>query len=161
MTELAPIVVGIDGGDASVAALELAVREAGLRHSAVVAITCWPATDRRDGAGPLLCSTYDQAVELLEHVISQVQRRHPRSVPIIREVEQNIAGPALVSASRSAELVVLGSTTRGPFGHRHGRQTIEHCLLYAESPVVVVPWTAARLDELDIALDLHQTPAPS
>lgn len=156
MTELAPIVVGIDGGAASVAALELALREAQLRHTNVLALTCFPSRSRRDDAEPLLCSTYEQATELLEHVIELVQRRHPQSAQIIHEVEQNYAGPALVAASRSAELLVLGSTTRGPFGHHHRRNTLEYCLLYSEAPVVVVPWTPVVTDGPDIDLDRQQ-----
>ncbi|MET0821501.1 MAG: universal stress protein [Aeromicrobium sp.] len=158
MTEAAKIVVGIDGGDASVAALELAVHEAMLRATQVLAITCWPSTDRRDDAGPLPCSTDEEATAVLEHVVRLVQRRHPQAPPIVREVQQNFAGPALVAASRDAELLVLGSTTRGSFGRHHGRRTIEHCLLFAEAPVVIVPWTAAGLDQVDIELDLHREP---
>jgi nucleotide-binding universal stress UspA family protein len=161
MTDLAPIVVGIDGGPASVAALEFAVREAQLRRTSVLAVTCWPATDRRDDSGPLPASTQAQATGVLEHVIDTVELHHPHTVPIVREVQQAIPGPALVHASRHTELIVLGSTTRGPYGHHHGRKTIEHCMLYVQGPVAVVPWMAATLDQADIDIDLHQRPAPA
>lgn len=150
MSELAPIVVGIDGGDASVAALELAAHEADLRHVPVLAVTCWPSTDRRDGTGRLLCSTHDQASELLEHVIGLVQARRSHPSLIIREVVKDGAGPALVSASRHAELLVLGSTTTGPFGRHRGRATLEFCLSYAECPVAVVRTLPAAHEEHNV-----------
>lgn len=155
MSTTSSIVVGIDGGQASVAALEAALSEAELRGTTVTAVTCWPATDRRDDSGPLLCDTLEQATELLEHVVFEATRRDPDHVPVIRNVTQSDAGPALVEASRHAELVVLGSTTRGAHARLHGRKTIEHCLSYAASPVLVVPWTAASLDEIDIDVDLR------
>lgn len=155
MSVPAPIVVGIDGGPASIAALEFAVREARLRRTHVRALSCWPSEDRRDDSGPLLCSTHEQASEVLDHVIEQVRVRHPDAATIVREVDQNLPGPALVSASRHAQLLVLGSTTRGGHGRHHGRRTIEHCLLFAHGPVVIVPYTAAGLDETDIDVDLH------
>ncbi|MCD9198215.1 universal stress protein [Aeromicrobium wangtongii] len=159
MAELAPIVVGIDGGPASVAALEFALREAQLRRTSVEAISCWPATARRDDSSLMQCATQEQAAEVLEHVIDTVQLRHPHTVPIVRTVTQAIPGPALVHASRNSELIVLGSTTRGPYGHHHGRKTIEHCMLYGQGPVAVVPWLAATLDQADIDIDLHQRPS--
>lgn len=155
MTAEAPIVVGIDGGEASLAALEFALREAHLRRTHVRAVSCWPSTDRRDDSGPLLCETQEEAAELLEHVIERARLRNPDASTVVREVENNLAGPALVTASRHAQLVVLGSTTRGTYGHHHGRKTIEHCLLFAECPIVIVPYTTARLDEVDIDIDLH------
>lgn len=158
MTHLAPVVVGIDGGNASVAALEFAVREAQLRETHVRALTCWPTLDRSDDTSPLRCASYEQAAAILEETIAEVKQRHPHSVRIVLEVERSLAGPALVTASADAQLLVLGSTTRGSYGHRHGRKTIEHCLLFAHSPVVVVPWTAAGLDQTDIDIDLHHAP---
>ena len=151
------IVVGIDGGQASIAALEAALTEADLRHARVIAVTCWPAEDRRDDAGPLLCETHEQASEVLDHVIHEATRRLPQHPPIVREISQSYAGPTLVEASRHADLIVLGSTTRGVEGRHHGRATIEHCLRYSDSPVLVVPWTAASFDQIDIDIDLHQT----
>lgn len=150
------IVVGIDGGQASIAALEAALREAALRDTTVKAVTCWPANDRRDDAGPLPCDTYDQAAEVLEHVINEATRQDPDHPPIIRTISNSAARHALVEASRDAQLVVLGSTTRGTYGRHHGGRTIDHCLRHALSPVLVVPWSAASMNEADIDIDLHQ-----
>lgn len=151
-----PIVVGIDGGLASSAALQAAMREAELRQTEILAITCWPADGRRDDAGPLACDSHERATEILEHVIAEATHHDPNHVPIVREVSQSYSGPTLVAAARNAELLVLGSTDRGP-GKRHStHHTVEHCLRYSAAPVLVVPWTRATLDERDIEMDLRQ-----
>lgn len=156
MSHIAPVVVGVDGSEASVAALEYAVREAQLRKTPVRALICRPLSTVQDDTEISPCPTHAQTVELLEQLLGELQQRHPHSVPIIRDVAQNQAGPALVAASRNAELIVLGSTVRGPHRHsRHGR-TIDHCLAYSESPVLIVPWKATPLEQRDIDIDLHQ-----
>lgn len=151
-----PIVVGIDGGPASIAALRVAMREAELRETEVLAIICWPADGRHDDSSPLHCDSHERATEIIEHVVAEATHHDAHHVPIVREVSQSFAGPTLVAAARSAELLVVGSTERGP-GTRHStRHTVEHCLRYSPAPVVVVPWTLATLDERDIELDLNQ-----
>lgn len=151
-----PIVVGIDGGPASIAALQVAMREAELRHTEVLAIICWPADARGDDSGPLPCDSHEHATEIMEHVVAEATHRDPNHVPIVREVSQSFAGPTLVAAARNAEVLVLGSTDRGP-GTRHStHHTVEHCLRYSVAPVLVVPWTLASLDERDIEMDLPQ-----
>ena len=92
----------------------------------------------------------------MEHVVAEATHRDPNHVPIVREVSQSFAGPTLVAAARNAEVLVLGSTDRGP-GTRHStHHTVEHCLRYSVAPVLVVPWTLASLDERDIEMDLPQ-----
>src|SRR5215213_10603139 len=95
-----PIVVGIDGGPASVAALRVAMEEADLRQTDVHAIICWPADGRRDDSGPQRCDSHERATEMLEHVIAEATHHDPDHVPIIREVSQSFAGPTLVAAAR-------------------------------------------------------------
>ena len=151
-----PIVVGIDGGLASIAALRAAMREAELRQTEILAITCWPADGRRDDSGPVACDSHEQAAKILEHVIVEAAHHDQSHARIVREVSQSYAGPTLVAAARNAGLLVLGSTDRGP-GTRHStHHTVEHCLRYSAAPVLVVPWTVAGLDERDIEMDLRQ-----
>jgi nucleotide-binding universal stress UspA family protein len=151
-----PVVVGIDGGPASVAALQVAMREAELRQTEVLAIICWPADARGDDSAPVRCDSHEAATAILEHVIGEATHHDANHVPIVREVSQSYAGPTLVAAARNAELLVVGSTDRGP-GTRHStHHTVEHCLRYSVSPVLVAPWTLAVLEERDIETDLPQ-----
>ena len=151
-----PIVVGIDGGPASNAALQVAMREAALRQTEVHAIICWPADARVDDSAPTRCDSHERATRVLEHVIGEATRHDTNHVPIVREVSQSYAGPTLVAAARNAELVVVGSTDRGP-GTRHStHHTVEHCLRYSAAPVLVVPCSIAVLGEHDIEMDLPQ-----
>lgn len=156
-----PIVVGVDGGPASIAALQVAMREAALRQTEVLAITCWPSDGRRDDSGPFRCDSHELATEILEHVVAEATHHDPHHVPIVREVSQSFAGPTLVAAARKAELLVVGSTERGPGTRHSAHHTVEHCLRYSTAPVLVVPWTLAALDERDIELDLHRSPTGS
>lgn len=155
MTTAAPIVVGIDGGPASVSALEVAIQEARLRGIHVLAITCWPARNRRDDAGSPICRSAAEASDMLEDVIAEARLHKPGDVMIVREISQSLPAPALVSASGNAALLVLGSTTRGAGARHHGHHVINHCLRYSGSPVVVVPWTYAAFDELDFEIELQ------
>ncbi|KQX75848.1 universal stress protein [Aeromicrobium sp. Root472D3] len=135
MTALARVVVGVDGSESSADALELALREAHLRETHVLAVTCWPLAVHHDGSLTTLCATRGQAIELLEDVIVTVRLRHRHPALVLRQVDDDEPGRALVKASRGAELVVLGASRRdGP--------TVRHCLVHAEAPVVVVPRAA-------------------
>lgn len=151
-----PIVVGIDGGPASIAALQVAMKEAQLRQTEVLAIICWPADGRRDDSGPLPCDSHERAAEILEHVIAEATHHDSNSAPIVREVSQSYAGPTLVAAARNAELLVVGTTDRDPGTRYSTHHTVEHCLRYSVAPVLVVPWTLAALDERDIEMNLRQ-----
>ena len=154
-----PIVVGIDGGPASIAALQVAMREAALRRTEVHAIICWPADARGDDSAPTRCDSHERATQVLEHIIGEATRHDADHVSIIREVSQSYAGPTLVAAARNAEIVVVGSTDRGP-GTRHStHHTVEHCLRYSAAPVLVVPCTVAVLDEGAIEIDRQSSVA--
>ena len=134
----------------------MAIREAALRRSDVLAITCWPADARRDDSGPIRCDSHERATQILEHVIAEATHHDAGHATIVREVSQRFAGPSLVAAARSADLLVVGTTDRGP-GTRHTtHHTVEHCLRYSSAPVLVVPWTVATIDERDIEQDLPQ-----
>lgn len=152
-----PIVVGIDGGPASMAALQVAMKEAALRQTEVRAIICWPADARADDSSPRSCDSHQRAAEILEHVIAEATHHDPRHVPIVREVSRSVAGSTLVAAARRAELLVLGSTDRGRDGRHGTRRIVEHCIRHSAAPVLVVPWTLAGWDERDIELDLPQS----
>lgn len=146
------IVVGIDGGHASVAALELALEEASLRNAQVRAITCWPADVPGDDLNSLRCNSQESASQVLEQVVAEATRRNPGHVPVVREISQSFAGPTLVAAARNADLLVVGSTSReaGIRGQRH--PTIEYCLYYSSTPLLVAPCSILPVNDLAMEL---------
>lgn len=146
------VIVGIDGGLASVAALEAAVAEATLRDADLVAVICWPARVRREDGRPFRCESAEEAAEILEEVISLASVSLDKTT-IERRVVAGRAGLSLVGLSYGANLVVLGSLGTGL--HARGA-TLDHCLRFAACPVLVVPWTATTaFRPTDMDMDLH------
>ena len=103
-----PVVVGVTGTSAGLAAVRLAAREAvsrGLRLRIVHAFT-WPSP-QPPGAGP----DHDRARRAAKRVISEAVLTAQRSTPGVRVSGQLLDGPAervLLHQARMAELLVLG-----------------------------------------------------
>lgn len=149
-----PIVVGVDGSNASSAALRWAAEEARLRFAPLVAVHAWsfvPAQPIGD-PGMLAVPAGDIAGQLeaegnwaraiLTEAVAEVLGDEP-GLEIEQRLVEGDPGDALVGASDSAELVVVGS---------HGRSGIRAALLgsvsrhvasHAACPVVVVKAPAA------------------
>ena len=133
------IIVGFDGSDASIAALEWALDEAGHRGSTVEAIHAWsvPPSD------PYLPLAVDRdvfrsgAVAVLAHAVDLVAARAdpPPFVPTL--VEGSPAGE-LVHASEGAELLVVGSDDGGGLAELLLGSVTRKVLHRARCPVVVV-----------------------
>ncbi|MDE3086175.1 MAG: universal stress protein, partial [Acidobacteriota bacterium] len=134
-----PVVVGVDGSEASRGALAWALAEARLRGAPVVAVSAWhypfemaasayavppPEGDMRQWAGEVL----DEALASLD----------VDGVPVERVVENGPAVLVLMGRARGAQLLVVG--TRG-----HSRvtglflgSTSQYLAVHAPCPVVVV-----------------------
>jgi nucleotide-binding universal stress UspA family protein len=143
------IVVGVDGSDASRVALRWAAEEAKLRSAPLVAIHAWSfvppqpigdpgmlAVPAGDLAGQLSAESdaarmgLDQAVEDALGAESGVE--------LERKLVEGDAGEALVAASKSAELVVVGSHGRSGFKAALLGSVSRHVVDHAACPVVVV-----------------------
>lgn len=143
-----PIVIGVDGSDASSAALRWAAEEARLRSSPLVAVYAWafvPVQPIGD-PGMLAVPTGDIAGQLdaesaaaREVLAGAVAAALPRSG---LEVEQRLVegdpGDALVAASKDAELVVVGSHGRSGLRAALLGSVSRHVATHAACPVVVV-----------------------
>jgi nucleotide-binding universal stress UspA family protein len=117
------IVVGVDGSEASAAALRWAAEEARLRSAPLVAVYAWsfippqPIGDPGMLAVPAvdlvgqLGAESDVAREALTDAVSDVLGNEP-SVEVEQKLLEGDPGDALVAESRSAELVVVGSHGR-------------------------------------------------
>ena len=139
--EAARIVVGVDGSEESLAALEFACRRADFTKESVVALHAWNAghvdVDRR---GQLPNSVGDRAqiaeVELAE-CVAVLHERHP-SVVLERETIAVPAAEALTGASATASLVVTGSRGHGVVAGVLLGSVSHRLLRRARCPVAVV-----------------------
>ena len=144
-----PIVVGVDGSDASREALRWAAEEAQLRSAPLVAVYVWSfippqpigdpgllAVPAGDFPGQLEAER-DAASGALEAAVADAMAAAP-GIEIEQKLVEGDPGDALVAESGSAELVVVGT---------HGRSGIQAALLgsvsrhvttHAACPVVVV-----------------------
>jgi len=134
------IVVGVDGSDASVAALRWAVTEAAVTGQEVRAVTAWtylspldPGSD--DAHRAQMESRHDAQ---LNDLVRKVAQGHPGVAVRCVIVEDDPAG-ALLDASRGADLLVLGSHGTGKLLRAFVGSVSTRCLNKASCPVVIIP----------------------
>jgi nucleotide-binding universal stress UspA family protein len=130
------IVVGFDGSDESLSALEWAARQAELTGSAleIVAAWEWPTSL---GWAPM--PGYDPVAEtkkLLEPTLKSLRDARPK-VAVGWKVVEGHPAPVLVSESHGAELLVVGRRGHGEFVGMLIGSTSEYCVANAACPVVV------------------------
>ena len=136
------IVVGIDGSEASKAALRWAVEEARLRHARVQAVHAWwiypmlrpgtpPAPDQIPDGG-------DDPTERVRTFITETlgQETEVEITPIAVQGEQ--ASAALVDAAKEADLLVVGSRGGGGFSGLLLGSVSQQCAHHAPCPIVIV-----------------------
>jgi nucleotide-binding universal stress UspA family protein len=132
-------VVGIDGSESSVAALEWAAKQAVLTGAALDAVMSWewPVTY---GNALYIPDDYDPAVDahlVLDDAIEKVRGVYPH-VTIRPVVVEGHAAPALVEASVGAELLVVGSRGRGEFAGMLLGSVSEYCTHHVSCPITIV-----------------------
>ncbi|MET7638737.1 universal stress protein [Streptomyces sp. NPDC005438] len=130
------VVVGIDGSEHSLRALDGAVAEAALRHVPLELVCGWPwthspaphetlfgprgtspedgGTGHPDPADPGSHPLYRQAEETLRQVTDQVRREHPE-VEVRSTMSTEPAADALLRHGAPDRLTVLGTRGRGGF----------------------------------------------
>ena len=144
-----PIVVGVDGSDASRAALRWAVEEARLRFSPLVAVHAWSfipaqpigdpgllAVPAGDIAGQLDAESA-AARETLAEAVAAALADDP-GLEIEQRLVEGDPAEALVDASESADLVVVGSHGRSGLRAALLGSVSRHVASHAACPVVVV-----------------------
>lgn len=125
-----PVVVGVDGSEASWAAAEFAADEAALRGAALLAV-CAPAdTPAIVGGAHLLRDDF-------EHVVAGCEKNHPE-LTILKQFADGPARSALLAAARDAQLLVVGARGRGGLREMHLGSVSLAALCYAACPVSVV-----------------------
>lgn len=134
--EDAPILLGVDGSAASVAAVALAFDEALHRGVPLVALHAWSDV----GVFPFLgmdWRTYrDEGDEVLSERLAGWQERYPE-VQVHRRLVCDVPSRWLIDASEDAQLVVLGSSGRGGHAAMHLGSVSSAVLKSARVPVIV------------------------
>ncbi len=133
------IVVGVDGSGSSLRALEWAARQAELTGARLEVVTTWQWP--RTYGGPLpYANDWDPSADAQKaqaEAVEPVRKRHP-DVEIDLNVVEGHAAPALVNASRGADLLVVGSRGHGEFVGMLLGSVSEHCVTNAHCPVLVL-----------------------
>ena len=146
------IVVGVDGSDASTEALRWAADEARLRFAPLVAVHAWSfvAAQPIGDPGMLAMPAGDLAGQLdaeneaargaLDAIVAEALGTDA-GVEVEKRLVEGDAGDALVAASASAELLVVGSHGRSGFKAALLGSVSRHVVSHAACPVVVVKAT--------------------
>ncbi|NUP16438.1 MAG: universal stress protein [Streptomyces sp.] len=137
-----PVVVGVDGSPSSMAAVEVAAREAGLRGVALRLVHAFgqPAAHIPAGGRPWEPSGAGLR-ELIDGTLIKAERRGHDTAPgieILREVVVGDPVTVLEIESRSASLAVVGSRGLSRFGALLLGSTAGHLAAHAACPVLVV-----------------------
>jgi nucleotide-binding universal stress UspA family protein len=133
------IVVGVDGSDSSVAALEWAARQAERTSSHIDAVIAWewPTVYGAPFAFPSGYDPVADAKRVLDEAIAPVAADHPKVEfrPIVKEGHPV---SVLVAASEGSDLLVVGSRGHGEFAGMLLGSVSEHCVTNAHCPVLVL-----------------------
>jgi nucleotide-binding universal stress UspA family protein len=132
----APVVVGIDGSPASKLATAIAFEEASHRRADLVAVHAW--SDREIFELPGLDWSALEAEEerILAEGLAGWQERYP-DVTVQRRFVCDRPARAIVEASETAQLVVLGSHGRGGFAGMHLGSVSNAVVQSVRTPVIV------------------------
>lgn len=139
------IIVGVDGSGHSQRALKWAMNEAAVRHVPLGVLTVHTAIVGYLGGGVV---TSPRDVELTEQAQAAVEAEtgkaladlagpHPGSVTV--RAVYGFPVEELISASKGADLVVLGSRGAGGFTRLLMGSTAGQVVQHAHCPVVIVP----------------------
>lgn len=146
-----PVVVGVDGSPANAEAIGFAFAEASLRGAELVALHSWsnwnaPAPTPQDERTPRASGPGELAVaeeRLLSEALAGRQERYP-AVRVRHEVVHGGTREALIEASRTAQLLVVGARGRGGFTGLLLGSVSQAMLHHAHCPVAVVRGTGGR-----------------
>ncbi|WDF44138.1 universal stress protein [Streptomyces sp. T12] len=137
-----PVVVGVDGSPSSMAAVQAAAREAGLRGVGLRLVHAfgWPAAHIPAGGRPWEPSGAGLR-ELIDGTLTKAEQRAHETAPGVEiEREVVVGDPVTVMEieSRTATLAVVGSRGHSRFGALLLGSTAGHLAAHAACPVLVV-----------------------
>ena len=135
------IVAGVDGSEASIAALRCAIDEASFRGVGVDVVHVWslPALSGAEALGAIPLPWEDleaSAHAIVEETIAKVDARGVSVKPV---VVQGSTAHVLIEHSASAPMLVVGSRGTGGFVGLLVGSVAHQVLHHAPCPVLVVP----------------------
>ncbi|HEX7095468.1 MAG TPA: universal stress protein [Acidimicrobiales bacterium] len=135
------IVVGVDGSDASVAALRWAAEEAERSGASVVVVHAWeyPYVGELTGTSALPDARVfeESARAVLDDTIQRAKL--PGDLPVFAEIYEGSPSRCLLDRSADALMLVVGARGHGGFLHLLLGSVATQCVNHATVPVVVVP----------------------
>ena len=136
------IVVGVDGSEPSIDALEWALRQAELTGSTLDVVTAWAFGEDPTPFGivPPVLPEGDHLTGVrrkLDELVAAAGGRHP-PVAVRSDIVKGQAAEVLLEKARDADLLVVGSRGRGAFVGMLLGSVSEHCVRHATCPVVIV-----------------------
>ena len=143
-----PLVVGVDGSDGSLAAVDWAVDEAA-RHGLPLRLVYASLWERYEGAIPTGSLERPSGQVMAEHVVASAAervRRHNPEVKVTAEVIPEDAASALLREGRNASLLVTGSRGRGELAGLLLGSVGLAVAARAHGPVIVVRGDKAGLE---------------
>ncbi|WP_431955720.1 universal stress protein [Nocardia lijiangensis] len=132
-----PVLVGVDGSENSVAAVEYAFDQAARRKAELVALHAWRDSSSIDLSVADWDSIRESERALLAERLAGFGERYP-DVTVRRIVVADRPVRALLEASTDAQLVVVGSHGRGGFSGMLLGSTSNALLHVVECPIVVI-----------------------
>ncbi|HEX4127681.1 MAG TPA: universal stress protein [Acidimicrobiales bacterium] len=132
------IVVGFDGSDSSTDALAWAVRQADLTAATLEVVMTWEWPTSYGWSVPIP-DGFDPESDVrkaLDIAVAGVLVDHP-GLKVNPRLVNGHPAPALVEASKGADLLVVGSRGHGEFVGMLVGSVSEHCVTNAHCPVLV------------------------
>ncbi|MGV9299891.1 universal stress protein [Amycolatopsis sp. NPDC003676] len=137
-----PVVVGVDGGPNSEAAIEAAFEEASFRQVPLVAVHAWvdvvyDSTDSTARLMPQWETLQPTEERLLAQRLAGWQEKYP-DVEVRRKLARDRPRHVLLDESDRAQLLVVGSRGRGGFAGMLLGSTSQAMVHHSSCPVLVV-----------------------
>jgi|AntAceMinimDraft_13_1070369.scaffolds.fasta_scaffold02321_7 nucleotide-binding universal stress UspA family protein len=131
------IVVGVDGSDESVRALEWAIEDARRRGARVIAVTGFEIPWTIAVTPTYTENDYGQdAADMLALTLEKFHASHP-DVEVESQLLQGKPALVLTEAARNADLLVVGSHGYGALPGMHLGSVATYCVHHAYCPVLV------------------------
>jgi nucleotide-binding universal stress UspA family protein len=131
------VVVGVDGSEASRAAVRWAAAEAKLRNAELVAVEAWEFSPLIFAADvPVALDELRTSVE--EHLHSVVDDEVPEGTDVTEVVVEKAPVPALLDECGSGDILVVGSRGRGGFSGLLLGSVSQQVAQHGVCPVVII-----------------------